>query len=171
MSDDIDDVTLEPLSDDGESEAGTPEQKLKQLRDKLRKAEAEANDNLAGWQRAKADYINLQKRMRDIEGTLSKAGVAAVIVGLVDVFDSIEASGHPAILKQLDASLGRLGVTRSSPKVGDAFNPELHEPVSAVATSSNVEDNTIHSVLQSGYSLEGVTLRPARVSVFHLSSL
>ena len=163
--DDIDDVVIEDSTEDGDT--GTPEQKLKLLRDKLRRAEAEANDNLAGWQRAKADYVNLSKRLRDLEGSMSRAGIAAVLKELVAVFDSVEASGHPAILKQLDSSLVRLGATRFTPAVGDAFNPELHEPVQTVATNSKEEDNSIHSVLQSGYSVDSVTLRPARVSVFH----
>jgi molecular chaperone GrpE len=163
--DDIDDVVIEDSTEDGDT--GTPEQKLKQLRDKLKAAQAEANDNLAGWQRSKADYVNLAKRMREMEESMTRAGSIGVVGGLVDVFDSIEASGHPAILKQLDAALARLGVTRFRPDTGTSFDPNVHEAVSAVATSEKSEDNTIHSVMQSGYAQADITVRPARVTVYH----
>lgn len=166
MSDDTD-IELEPEAEDGESGTGTAEQKLKLLRDKLKAAQAEANDNLAGWQRAKADYVNLQKRMRDMEESLSRAGIAAVVGGLTDIFDSIEAAGHPAVLKQLDSALQRLGVTRLRPEPGTAFDPGVHEAVQGVATEDESKDNVIHSVLQSGYSADGIIIRPARVSVYH----
>ena len=168
MHDDVDDVVIEDSTEDGDT--GTPEQKLKLLRDKLKAAQAEANDNLAGWQRAKADYVNLSKRLKDMEGSMSMAGVATVVRGLVDVFDSVEASGHPAIMKQLTASLIRLGVERITPAVGDMFDPAQEEAVQTVATNNKEEDNTVAHVLQSGYRIDAVTLRPARVSVYHLTN-
>ncbi len=167
MTDDIDDVVLE--DEDGEGHTGTPEQKLKSLRDKLRKAEHEAGENLAGWQRAKADYVNLQKRAREADASFGSAGIAAALKEMIPIFDSIEASGQEALLKQLDSSLARLGARRHYPEQGAAFDPNKEEAVSVVATSQKEEDNTIHSVLQSGYTHSDVTIRPARVSVYHLS--
>lgn len=162
---DMDDVILE--EEDGEGSTATAAQLLKVLRDKLKKAEAEANDNLAGWQRSKADYVNLSKRMRELEESLTRAGIISVVSGLTDVFDSIEASAHPAILKQLDTALSRVGVQRLRPEPGTPFDPNVHEAVSTVATSEKSEDNTIHSVMQSGYAQADMTIRPARVTVYH----
>lgn len=159
-----DDVVLE--AEDGEGSTGTAEQKLKQLRDKLKSSETEAGENLAGWQRSKADYVNLSKRMRDMEESLSRAGIIGVVGGLTDVFDSIEASGHAAILKQLDTALSRIGVQRVRPDSGTPFDPNVHEAVSTVATDKKSEDNTIHSVMQSGYAQGDMTIRPVRVTVY-----
>lgn len=161
----MDDVIIE--DEDGEGSTATAQQLLKDLRVKLKKAEAEAGENLAGWQRSKADYVNLTKRMREMEESLSRAGVASVVAGLTDVFDSIEASGHPAILKQLDSALLRVGVTRIRPEQGAHFDPAVHEAVSTVATKEKSEDNTVHSVMQSGYAHDNMTIRPARVTVYH----
>ncbi len=165
MPDEVDDVLIE--AEDGEGSTGTPEQKLKALREKLKRAEAEAGENLAGWQRAKADYVNLQKRFREADGALSRAGVALTVSQLIPVFDSVEASGHEATLKQLDAVLEKLGVKRYQPLVGQKFDPTREEAVSTVATSDAAVDNTIHSVMQSGYAEGSVTIRPARVIVYH----
>lgn len=162
---DVDDVTLEP--EDGEGATSTAAEKLKALREKLKKAEADAAENLAGWQRSKADYVNLGRRMRELEDSFGKAGVVAVIRELLDVFDSIEASAHPTLIKQLDQSLVRLGVTRFRPEPGSVFTPESQEAVQRVETLDEAQDNTIHSVVQSGYAQDGTTIRPARVTVYH----
>lgn len=163
---DADDVILE--AEDGEGSTGTAEQKLKQLRDKLHKAESEATENLAGWQRSKADYINLQKRSRDELVALEGRVQSAVVEELLPVFDSIEASGQDVVLKQLDQTLERLGIRRFRPELGSVFDPTKHEAVSAVATNQSSEDNTVHSVMQSGYAQGDMTIRPARVTVYHI---
>lgn len=162
---DTDDVTLE--AEDGEGSTGTAEQKLKSLRDKLKSVETEAGENLAGWQRSKADYINLGKRMREMEDSLARASAVTILGELVEVFDSIEASGHAVILKQLDSSLLKLGVTRICPLHGTVFNPEEQEVVQGVATEDKTQDNTICNTLQSGYKIGDSIIRPARVTVYH----
>lgn len=163
--DDTDDVVIEDSTEDGDT--GTPEQKLKVLRDKLKRADTEAADNLAGWQRAKADYINLQKRSREDLELLSARAAGSIIEELIPVFDSLEASAHDAVVKQLDQALLKLGVTRLRPSVGETFDPAVHEAVQGVATDEKTKDNTIHSTLQSGYIIGGITSRPARVIVYH----
>ena len=164
MTDDIDDVIIEDSTEDGDT--GTPEQKLKQLRDKLRKVETEAGDYLAGWQRAKADYVNLQKRSRDDLAQLSDVAVVRVLEELIPVFDSLEASAHESVLKQLDTILSKLGVSRARPATGSVFDPAIGEAVSTVATEDISKDNTVHSVLQSGYVRGGIVIRPARLTVY-----
>lgn len=166
---DEDDITLEEESEDPSTDSGqAAEQKIKQLRDKLKKSQAENAENLAGWQRAKADYVNLQKRMREADSAVQRAGIGATLKELIPVFDSLEAGGQEAILKQLDSTLVRLNVTRHRPEPGDLFDPQREEAVAIVACTKKEEDNTIHSVMQSGYELSGTVIRPARVSVNHI---
>jgi molecular chaperone GrpE len=164
MVDDTDDVVLEESTEDGDT--GTAEQKLKQLRDKLRVAQTESATNLAGWQRAKADYVNLMKRMRDTDAELGHKGTA-LARDIIAVFDSVEAAGLESVQRQLDSTLERHGIVRFAPAVGSVFDPTLAEAVSTVATEDEALDNTIHSVMQSGYLHGDLTLRPARVSVYH----
>ncbi|MCL9972247.1 MAG: nucleotide exchange factor GrpE [Candidatus Pacebacteria bacterium] len=164
MVDDTDDIVLEESTDEGDT--GTPEQKLKKLRDKLRAAQTEATTNLAGWQRAKADYVNLMKRMRDTDAELGHKGTA-LARDIISVFDSIEAAGLESVLRQLDSTLERHSIVRFAPPVGSSFDPTVAEAVATVATEDEALDNTIHSVMQSGYVHGELTLRPARVSVYH----
>ncbi len=173
---DSDDMVLEPE----DTENGTPEATLKKIRDELKKAKAEAADYLSGWQRSKADYINLSRRAKEEAETVARLGTVRVVERLVPVFDSLEAAlkdasgdtsplteGVRQVLRQFETALATLGVTRLAPGAGDAFDPTRHESVGIVATSSDSEDNTISELLQSGFELSGLVIRPARVRVFH----
>ena len=44
-----------------ENDENTPLQKIKKLREELKKCTEERGEYLAGWQRAKADFINQKK--------------------------------------------------------------------------------------------------------------
>jgi molecular chaperone GrpE len=170
---DQNDVVIEESTEDGDE--GTAEQKLKKLRDEMKEAKKTASENLAGWQRAKADYINLERRMRSMGDELSKGAARNVALGFIPVLDSLEAAvaGNPglgAILKQADESLKVHGITRYVPRPGEGFDPARHESVQVLATETKEEDNTVSETFQSGYVLEEVTIRPARVSVRYYQS-
>lgn len=176
MSDD--DITIDPDADLGDGEA-TPEMRLKKLRDELKKVRTERDEHLAGWQRAKADYINLQRRMQESAGTLSRAGVQAIALDLLSVYDSLESAlqhaeseevkqGLGATIKQFDAVLTSHGVKKLEVVEGVLFDPYMHEPVQTVATDEKARDNTVARVLQSGFLIHDSVLRPARVAVYHL---
>jgi molecular chaperone GrpE len=173
-----DEITIDPDADIGEGEA-TPEARLKKLRDELKKVRTERDEHLAGWQRAKADYINLQRRMQESAGTLSRAGVQAIALDLLSVYDSLESAllhaeseevkqGLGATIKQFVAVLTAHGVKKLEVLEGAHFDPHMHEPVEIVATDEKARDNTVARVLQSGFLIHDTILRPARVAVYHL---
>lgn len=179
MTDQNDDVVFEPDSEEG---TGTPEQKLKKLRDELKAVKKEREEYLAGWQRAKADYVNLERRMRESGADVARSATARVARGVIGLFDSLEAAERAAesaspdvakgiaqVVRQLEEVLKESAVTRFTPEAGDAFDPNRHEPVVTVATESEKEDNSIAEVLQSGYEMNGLVIRPARVSVKRFS--
>jgi len=175
MTDEQDDVVLE-VEHDGAEETALA--KLKKLRAELKKAKLEAAENLAGWQRSKADYVNLSRRVREQESVQNRNGLLGFARSVIGVFDSLEAAekgaeeaGHAVqngirqVTKQLESALKEHGVVRFTPKTGDVFDPNTMEPVRTVASASEKEDNTIADVLQSGYVAHGALIRPARVSV------
>lgn len=172
---DVDDVVLEPEEDGDEA---TQSQRMKKLRDERDQARKEAQENLTGWQRTKADYVNLSKRMREAGESAAQAGTAAFAKSIVPVFDSLEAAlqaaesapesvqkGIEQVIGQLERALKEHGVERYTPSEGDEFDPSLHEPMQTLATSAQEEDNTVAGVFQSGYTLGRTVIRPARVSV------
>ena len=50
--------------------------------------------------------------------------------------------------------------------VGEPFDPECMEAMMRVPAESEEQDDSVAQVLLKGYSLKGVLVRPARVSVF-----
>ncbi len=171
-----DDIIIDDEGDLGEGEK-TAEAKLKTLRDKLKAEQAESAANLDGWQRAKADYVNLSKRLRELESDVKVSVTRNVVDSLSQLGDSLEAAlshadqahkvGIDALIKQFDTSLTAIGASRFAPTVGGTFDPLTHEPVQTLATSDQTLDNTIAQVVQSGYKVGEDIVRPARVMVYH----
>ena len=95
---------------------------------------------------------------------------------LLPVADSLEAGlvikdatpeqireGAQATLRQLLAALERNKVIAIDPAPGAKFDPHQHQAISVVP--SELEANTVVSVLQKGYSIVERVLRPALVTV------
>lgn len=171
-----DDIVVEP--EDGEGSVKTPEQKIKELRDALKKTEKERAEYLEGWQRAKADYINAKKRAE--EGRLEdlKFACQGLIFDILPSLDSLNqalshlesdsevAKGLLNTRTQIMGILETYGLKESDP-MDKIFDPSLHEPMDTLAVSNESEDNTVTKVYQKGYTLHGKVIRPARVQVGH----
>ena len=71
--------------------------------------------------------------------------------------------GGRATLRQLLTAMEKFGVTTISPE-GEPFDPEQHEAMT-MQESDTAEPNTVLTVVQRGYELNGRLLRPARVIV------
>ena len=129
-----------------------------------------AEEYLAGWQRAKADYENLRKRTDEQRLLLVKTATHELIMQLLPVLDSVDASlkhlqGEARtpleiIAKQLRGVLAGQGVTIIC-AAGKKFDPALHEAVTQVPGQPGI----CVAELAAGYKLHDQVLRPARVSV------
>jgi molecular chaperone GrpE len=179
---DEEDVILEPTEEETGDE--NIRQKIKDLREKLELCSKEKTDYLAGWQRAKADYINLEKESVKSRGDAIKFASSGVIEDIIPVLDSFEMAmankeawdavspnwrtGVEHIYNQLRMVLENNGVTEICPKRGDGVDFEHHAVVETAPTEEEEKDGKIMAVLQKGYSLNGKVLRPARVNTFIL---
>ena len=143
----------------------------------LAKAEATAEENWNKYLRAVAEQDNLRKRhARELENA-RRFGVEGLAAELLTVADSLEMAlqtgadapaealleGGRATLKQLQTAMEKFGVEVVSPE-GEPFDPELHEAMT-MQESDTAEPNTVLTVVQRGYQLNGRLLRPARVIV------
>jgi molecular chaperone GrpE len=143
----------------------------------LAAAEAKAAENWNSYLRAVAELDNYRKRMdRELENA-RKYAVERFAQELVSVVDSLEAGigaagasagsalleGTTATLKQLQRAFDKAGIKVIDPK-GQPFDPAWHEAMVA-QESAELPANTVLSVIQKGYSLNGRLLRPARVVV------
>ena len=93
----------------------------------------------------------------DIIDTVEKA----VVVDYPDLQSSKE--GILGIHKLLSAFMDSFEIKRFDPE-GEQFDFRQHEALTTVE-KEGVEPNTIVEVVQSGYTLEGEVLRPAKVVV------
>ncbi len=140
-------------------------------------AEAKATENRENYLRAVAEMENYRKRTeRELENA-RKFAVERFAQDLVAVGDSLEAGiaaaasnpgpalleGAQGTLKQLQSAFDKAGIKLIDP-AGQPFDPEWHEAM-LVQESADQPADTVLSVIQKGYSLNGRLLRPARVVV------
>ena len=143
----------------------------------LAAAEAKAVENRNSYLRAVAELENYRKRAeRELENA-RKYAVERFAQELVGVGDSLEAGidaattnpgpavleGAKVTLKQLQQAFDKAGIKVIDP-LGQPFDPDWHEAMVA-QESRDSAPNTVLSVIQKGYSLNGRLLRPARVIV------
>lgn len=174
------DATSDDLVFDEDAELGD-NQVVKKLREKLKLAIEEKQTYLDGWQRDKAEFINIRKRDDEARNEFlkfAKQGTIEEILPVLDSFDIAMANkaswdtvsaewraGMEGIYNQLLGILTKNGVVAFGVK-GDSFDPNLHQSVSMVATEDKAQDHTVAEVLQKGYMLAGRVIRPAMVQVF-----
>ena len=149
------------------------------LKTMLAAAEAQAAANKDGYLRAVAELDNLRKRtQRDLENA-HKYGQERFLGELLPVKDSLEMAlaslgdkpeaaalrtGVDMTLRLLGSVLERQGVTEINPPRGEPFHHDVHEAMAA-QESAEVAPDSVLTVVQKGYQLNGRLLRPARVLV------
>lgn len=180
---DTDDVVFDdeivPSNEDGTELSGKDQ--VKSLRDKIKVLEKEKAEYLDGWQRARADYANLQKTTDEDKKRFKQVFAEKFVEDLLPVVDSFSMAmankdawekveptwrtGVEYIYSQLMNALSEHNLEVFG-KVGESFDPTLHEAVSESETDDAKLDHTVASVLQQGYKLGENVLRAARVTVF-----
>jgi molecular chaperone GrpE len=156
-----------PASGAGRDRSRTdPSEELEELNDRHLRLVAEFNnyrrrseqERLAAWSRAQADLVGkfldvLDDLHRVAELDLSNATVEAIMEGIDLVERKFVRIVQDAGVEMLDPA-------------GAPFDPELMEAVMRVPAESEEQVDTVAQVFQKGYSLKGILVRPARVSVY-----
>ena len=174
-----DDVKFE--ENDSENAEISKDAKLKKLRQELKEMQKERDEYLTGLQRARADYINLQKseeaKRKDLSKTM-KIGLVEDLLPVLDAFDGAMSNqetwnqvdpkwriGVEYIYQNLMKTIGDWGVEKEDAQmlVGKPFDPNLHEP--AGHEESDLPEDTITKVIQSGYKIGETSIRAAKVMV------
>lgn len=152
------------------------EDKIAKMRDELKSCRQESREYMDGWQRAKADYVNLLKRIETGAKASELKGRVEAVETLLPAFDALErAKGHGdvpegfmGIAKQLEMAFAGLGLEEIG-KVGEKFNPSLHEALGQDKVESVEEDDTITIILEKGWRVGDSIIRPAKVRVGHFN--
>ncbi|MBI2120961.1 MAG: nucleotide exchange factor GrpE [Parcubacteria group bacterium] len=170
-----DDVVFEE-----EGEGLLPAQKIKKLREELKKCQQEKEEYLAGWQRAKADFINLKREEEKNRLDLMKFANKELIMEILSVADSFDMAfvnkeawekvdqnwrtGVEYIYGQLVSILEQNGVKQLNP-IGETFDPNVHTSIESVPAEKPEDDHKIVAVIQKGYMMHGFLVRSPKVRV------
>ena len=164
------DPDIEPTDRD-DIEPEEPETLEQALANEKKRAE----EYLANWQRAQADFINLKRRNEQEKGEIFKIANAelanSILPSLDDLTRALEhievpmvednwVEGIRLIERKLRASLESQGI-REIKALGEKFDPTLHE----AATHSQGQEGVVIQELQKGYMLHDRVIRPAMVVV------
>ncbi len=169
-------VLPETATDEAVETAAEGETELHAL---LEDARTKADEHWNQCLRLQAEVENLRKRaQRDLENA-HKFGLEKFAVDLLPVKDSLEMGinaaegesvdpvklkeGTSLTLKMLADVMERFAIVEIDP-LGQRFNPEFHEAIS-IQERTDVEPNTVVTVIQKGYTLNDRLIRPAMVIV------
>lgn len=178
-----DDVSFEEVNEEGEVDARTT---IKKLREKVKKLESEKQEYLDLSQRTRADYVNFKKEVETNRASDRKFATKRFIEDLLPVLDAYDmAQGNKEAWEKVDQNW-RIGIeyifgqlrtvlenegVKQFGKVGDVFDPTLHESMEVVTVEKEEDGDEVVRVLQSGYRMHDTILRPARVHTSHFEKI
>jgi molecular chaperone GrpE len=161
----------------GQQQESAPADTVKQLGDALAAAQAKAEESHGLYLRALAEMENVRRRTQDDVSKAHKFAIESFAESLVPVFDSLEKAlgdastngsalreGVEITLRQLRSAFERGRLTEINP-VGEKFDPNRHQAISAVPGDGSVPPNHVVTVLQKGWLIADRVLRPALVTV------
>ncbi|MFL7867705.1 MAG: nucleotide exchange factor GrpE [Anaerolineales bacterium] len=172
----IEEVTETPVEVVEKPEEGEQaEAEIEALQKQLEEAQAKAAENLDGWQRAQAEFINYKNRVQRDREMDYRSMKADIIRKMLPVLDDMQralanrpdgdswASGMELIVRKFQNILDAEGVKRIE-AAGQPFDPNFHEAISS-EPNEDVESGHVIEVVENGYMLGERVIRPARVRV------
>ncbi|MBA7593519.1 Protein GrpE [subsurface metagenome] len=176
MSNEEKDLSPEEMSVHREEDVVSEElEDVESLNKALAEEKAKAENYLANWQRAQADFINYKRRIEQERNETVKFANATLALDLLPVLDDLERAldnitpklagltwvdGIGLIYRKLQAILELHGLTEIQ-ALGQPFDPNLHEAV----LYGEGEEGKVVEELQKGYKLHDRVLRPTMVEV------
>ena len=154
------------------------EEMIESLKQELTEAKQQAESNLAGWQRAQADYSNLLKDRDKNNKEIVAWSNAMLMAEILPVYNHFKLAlkhipesakqeswiqGIEMIQKQFRDFLEKYKISEIT-SVGQKFDHNYHEAVAHEAVDG-FESDIIFEEVQPGYLLEEKVLIPAKVKV------
>jgi molecular chaperone GrpE len=177
------DVTAQPAaSDDSATSAGSADDasaRIAELERQLATERDAATDYMQKWQRAVADFTNFKRRAQQEQEQRDQLFAAQALAPVLHALDSFERAfatlpdslrgytwieGVALVDYQLRRALEAQGITEVAAEPGEALDPTRHQAVGEVETDQQPEGH-IAIVLQKGYQISSLLIRPALVQV------
>ena len=165
-----------PLEEAEMPESGKQlEAEIEALQKQLEEAQAKAAENLDGWQRSQAEFINYKNRVqrdREMDYATMKGDILKKILPVLDDLErslahrpdsDSWANGMELIARKFQNILETEGLKRIE-AAGELFDPNFHEAISS-EPNEDVESGHVIEVVQNGYMLGERVIRPAMVRV------
>lgn len=171
-------MTADDINEElSQEEVGVPkEEDIEVLKQMLAEEKAKAENCLANWQRAQADFINYRRRTEQEREAFSQFANAELIRSLLPVVDDLERAlgsipssyeekdswldGVRLVDRKFRSILESYGVTPVK-ALGEPFDPNFHEAV----RQDTGKEGMVISEVQKGYLLNDKLLRPSKVVV------
>ncbi|MEN8128816.1 MAG: nucleotide exchange factor GrpE [Pseudomonadota bacterium] len=151
---------------------------IEELQQELEEAQSKAEANWEKLLRVQAELENQRKRsQRELENA-HKYAIERFVTELLPVKDSLELGightpdqstaeklheGMELTLKMLVQLMEKFNIEEINPE-GKPFDPELHQAMT-LQENADLATNTVITVMQKGYTLNGRLVRPAMVIV------
>jgi molecular chaperone GrpE len=154
------------------------QEKVESLQTEIERLQRESAEYLDGWQRARAEFANLKKRVEREKSEMRERIISEIISRYLDVLDDYDRAlkdrpegdvdeawiaGLEMIRQKLKVILESEGV-EVIPAEGMDFDPNLHDAIS-YEESDEYENGQIIDVIKQGYRLGDRVIRPAVVRV------
>ncbi len=158
--------------------------KTDKLKARIKELEKKNAELLDGWQRDKAEFINVRKRDEEQKAEFLKFTKVDIISELLTVLDSFESAfknkeswekvdknwrtGVEYINTQLMNVLSQHGLYPIDP-VGLKFDHNRDEAIESIAVENSEDDDKILEVVNRGYKLHDKIIRAPKVKVGHFN--
>lgn len=147
---------------DTEEQAAVKENLVSELEEKVKDYEGR-------WKRALADYANLERRVCGDTEKVRKMAKARAAQEFLVPFDHLESAqkhlndkGLDLVVSEFQRIFKGMGVSEVD-LLGKDFDPLFAECVEVIPGK---DDGKVAEVLQKGYKLDDIIIRPAKVKVF-----
>jgi molecular chaperone GrpE len=153
----------------------TPEEYIESLKKALEEEKAKAVTNLAGWQRAQADFTNYKRFVEQEKLETSKYMAANILMNFLPILDDLDRAmdalphdeakkkwleGFKLIQKKFHDILEKQGL-KAIQAEGQEFDCRSMDAITCVPGKKDI----VIKELEKGYSLNDKVIRPAKVIV------
>lgn len=179
LSEDVRDASSDAPMDTPQTELAILRGELAALQQRMAEAEKAVAEGENRALRARAELDTARRLAAGEQRRARDAGMDAAVEPVMTVFDDLRRAlaaaeaGDPAsivpgvrsVMESLERNLAKLEIERVG-EIGDRFDPDLHEALTAVPPTGGAQAGTIADVYEAGFRHGERLIRPARVVVY-----
>ena len=152
------------------------EQAVKENFESMENSYREKIDDLNDkWQRALADYQNLERRTQVEISQRVSSKTNDLLLNFINIYEdflraenslskeNIDTNGIQAVIKNMENLLSENNI-KPIDAIGEIFDPQIHEAVSMIEDDT-LDDGTITQEVSKGYTAGKAILKPSKVIV------